>query len=49
MVQVRLFILFQINIHLNRGERRAKGTKLHNPFSGMYVIRTGLELPSVGA
>ena len=27
---------FQINIHLTRGERRTKGTKLYNSFSGYY-------------
>ena len=26
---------FQINIHLNRGERRTKGTKLYNSYTGL--------------
>jgi hypothetical protein len=29
---------FQINIHLNRGERRTKGTKLYNSFSGLIFF-----------
>ena len=31
---------FQINIHLNRGERRTKGTKLYNSFSGWTFLES---------
>ena len=31
--------LFQVNAHLNRGEKNTKGTKLYNPNTGRLTSR----------